>query len=1773
MRRLGLIADGLLGLAAAQTTSFMDENGTNYACTSHPFSSVGLSGWSAFPPYLGYSAASQRGIRFVNTTILPPGSSGSGSYMGVLCSGFGAGIYSTLRFATGYNLSQPGGLLQLQLLFDSAESASGSDDAYLADVYWDASSGGGGAVSNVIWTIDSARYAAASAAFEAAATVNASSFMYTWTRISYPLGHGGAGNIEIGVRNGADNLNPSCVFVYGVNVCERVPSGTPTPTATPTGTMTPSPSATASVTSSLTPSASVSPSWTHSPRASFTATATRSSSGSGSNTGSSTGSLSLSATASGTAASTSSRTGTPTPTPSVSPTATSNRALVIDFDTGSLPSLLPAGSVLDPAALASVVTSVNQRGGDASQVLFPPSGGGRMLYVTSGDDLNDNWPGTWVNVSLWELDVRPGWTLSLDVRWDSPEFSPYNDYVNVTLVSATPGRPPVQLWYMDVATAGDSTTLPWRSLSYTFPQGTSGAYALSIHVQDVTTPDFFALTVPSSVMVDNIRLQITSPSPSVTASRTRSPSGTPSRTGSNTGSLTSSPSATRSISASASPSATPFRGQTVTFDGYNGTNTLPPGWVAVPTSLTSVVASALQRAGDGTGILYPPSGSGAMLYLISGDDVNLGYPGGATATYTFPEPMQPGWNLSFDVRVDAADYLPYDDVVTAEVNYYGASRDVNVTRVIWTASVTTLGDSSTSGWMTVTYQFEGGVPTGGPVTLTLRAKDVTIPAYPALTIPIVLMVDNVRFTIRPPSATPTGTPTGTGTPAGTGTPSQTASGTGSGTGTPLGTPSGSGTPGPASCTSLSLSTRVAWSMQPPELVLTGYPSFPSLSNGSLTISSPVVGTTFSLVLGGYGVDVYTQVRLLSSLPVHPGSRITFKALYDSRDTGLDPAFNDDVYVRLSVVTPPGNGSSSSNVTLFAASAVATQWDRAIGPAWADVAYYFSVTGTATLEMGARNRGDNLNPPALAIHGLTYCDVSPTASPSASGSVSATSSPSGSRSTSVSGSPTSTLLPSPSVTPSATPNRCMVTTFEGSTLASLASGGWSLGPDTFASAAVVTSSPSLNADVSPPLTLLPPSGSGAMLQLLSGGQNNWLGTYANWTFFSPAGIQLSFRIRFVGGESDGDYYNDWARVSLYSPGADVSIGQPRLTSVWYTDIAALVGSGGAAAGYVTPWQSANVTVMSTGTHTLSFHVQDATNPDYPTLSLPSGLLVDDVTFCYRPPPTGTASASITPSGTSSPSNTMTSSRTGTGTPSNTGTSSSSGTGSKTGTASVSFGWTATPSGSGTPSLTGSITGTPSDTPSNSPTASLTHTGSGSRTGTASSSATGSRTSSGTSSDTPASTGSSTSSQTASLTGTGTPASTGTATSSQTGTGSSSGTATGTRSRTPSLTPTSSPSQTSSASNTGSASRTMTSSVSVSATPTRTAPSTRSPALSPARTASTTPKPVAVFTYTGGYQYWTVPTGVNSVTVHAWGGGGGGATVVTRGGGGAYVTGTLPVTPGETLQIVVGRGGTYPGTPGTPGQGSGGGSANVDRVTQNQYGGGGGGYSAIFQRSSLTAPYQPSVVAAGGGGGGGWWSSGGAGGMVWGRRGGDQAADVMPVDVSANSDLTSLGGGAANQAQGGVANFTGGSGGYLYGGSGALCRRNQCGGGGGGYYGGAAGDDAAGGGGSSYIGGLTSFGGEGGTLADPGGNDSDYYVAPVGLGGYAGGAGVNGRVILVMPIYNVPSASRSRSPSQSKTRVSRSHTPTKTPPPSKTRTGSRTSTGTKKITPSRTKKAKR
>lgn len=125
-------------------------------------------------------------------------------------------------------------------------------------------------------------------------------------------------------------------------------------------------------------------------------------------------------------------------------------------------------------------------------------------------------------------------------------------------------------------------------------------------------------------------------------------------------------------------------------------------------------------------------------------------------------------------------------------------------------------------------------------------------------------------------------------------------------------------------------------------------------------------------------------------------------------------------------------------------------------------------------------------------------------------------------------------------------------------------------------------------------------------------------------------------------------------------------------------------------------------------------------------------------------------------------------------------------------------------------------------------------------------------------------------------------------------------------------------------------------------------------------------------------FTVPTGCSEVYVQAWGAAGGPAgeedpftfllTVYNAGGAGGYVSGTIPVSQGDVLNVWVGQGGAAQGqTPGgEPGIGSDAGTRTDGGLPDQNFGsikyGGGGGLTSISQTGSATTTIY---VPAGGG----------------------------------------------------------------------------------------------------------------------------------------------------------------------------------------------------------------
>lgn len=282
----------------------------------------------------------------------------------------------------------------------------------------------------------------------------------------------------------------------------------------------------------------------------------------------------------------------------------------------------------------------------------------------------------------------------------------------------------------------------------------------------------------------------------------------------------------------------------------------------------------------------------------------------------------------------------------------------------------------------------------------------------------------------------------------------------------------------------------------------------------------------------------------------------------------------------------------------------------------------------------------------------------------------------------------------------------------------------------------------------------------------------------------------------------------------------------------------------------------------------------------------------------------------------------------------------------------------------------------------------------------------------------------------------------------------------------------------------------------------------------------PSPVTTYSYTGAVQSFTVPSGVQKVRVYAWGaGGGGGSDVNASGGAGGYSEALVNVSPGQTLQVVVGQGG-------------------MSRGHAQAVNGAGGGVSGVlgsWDTGNVDATQSSAIVLAGAGGGGG--SSGMSGGNGGGSSGGASYSSHRPGTQAAGGVYPGSSAGAQTGNGSGSA-LRGGNGcgsGQRAGESGwpneafggiwaAAAGGNGCNaaGGGGGYFGASGGTDLDGtggsaGGGSGYVGGSGAFPASQGvtliasvsqTAVFPPRTEHPYYVSGVGEGA-PGAASVGSR----------------------------------------------------------------
>ncbi len=157
---------------------------------------------------------------------------------------------------------------------------------------------------------------------------------------------------------------------------------------------------------------------------------------------------------------------------------------------------------------------------------------------------------------------------------------------------------------------------------------------------------------------------------------------------------------------------------------------------------------------------------------------------------------------------------------------------------------------------------------------------------------------------------------------------------------------------------------------------------------------------------------------------------------------------------------------------------------------------------------------------------------------------------------------------------------------------------------------------------------------------------------------------------------------------------------------------------------------------------------------------------------------------------------------------------------------------------------------------------------------------------------------------------------------------------------------------------------------------------------------------VFSYTGSLDSWIVPDGVTSITIEAIGAQGGNSSYAD-GGLGALIRGTVDVTPGEELQILVGE----------QGQGA-----------SDAAGGGGGSFVT-------RADNTPLVIAGGGGGAGGYSNSPEPANQAGGDASTSENGNVSQPQSGQWFIADGLGGTAGEGGTGGQSHRPGGGGGGL------------------------------------------------------------------------------------------------------------------------------------------------
>lgn len=246
---------------------------------------------------------------------------------------------------------------------------------------------------------------------------------------------------------------------------------------------------------------------------------------------------------------------------------------------------------------------------------------------------------------------------------------------------------------------------------------------------------------------------------------------------------------------------------------------------------------------------------------------------------------------------------------------------------------------------------------------------------------------------------------------------------------------------------------------------------------------------------------------------------------------------------------------------------------------------------------------------------------------------------------------------------------------------------------------------------------------------------------------------------------------------------------------------------------------------------------------------------------------------------------------------------------------------------------------------------------------------------------------------------------------------------------------------------------------------------------------------MFGYTGTIETWVVPAGVTSATIHVEGASGGDSNNNGHVGGlGAFATGTFPLTPGSTLQLLVGGVGENWGGIGNWHAGTGGGGSfvavgtNVATSAAMIVAGGGGGASqnGSGENAGLVVTTSGPGTRGSDSPGTSWTgASGGAGFNENGHHHGDHPTCVMGQPLKAQAFVNGGAGGYISNFGCGLPDDVRGG----FGGGG--CSGSGSGGGGGGYVGGnvnGLGVNNAGRAGTNYNAGSSAMNGTLGSAGD-------------------------------------------------------------------------------------------